>query len=52
MRRAPQPIHYRRPESTIRDLFCNDKIDIVHRVELAQITKKIRRGFTKILVLA
>jgi hypothetical protein len=33
-------------------LFCNDKIDIVHGVEFAQVTKQIRGRFTKVLPLA
>ncbi len=38
MRRALQPIHYRRPESAKRNSFRNDKIEI-GSIQLAQITK-------------
>ena len=38
MRSPPQPIHYRSPESLIRNSFCNDKIDI-ERVELALLAR-------------
>src|SRR2546423_4248227 len=50
-RRALQPIQNRSPESLLRNLFCNDKIDI-ELVELAQATKQIRRRFAKLLFLA
>ncbi len=39
VRRAPQPIHNRRPESLIRNWFCNDKIE--HRARRARANSEI-----------
>ena len=52
LRRTTQAIHNRRAESLIRNLFCNDKIDVEERVEFAQVTKQIRGSFAEILLLA
>ena len=38
MRSPPQPIHYRSAESSLRNSFRNDKIDIGF-VELAQVAE-------------
>jgi hypothetical protein len=35
----------------MRNSFCNDKID-VELIELAQVTKQIRGGFTEVVPLA
>jgi hypothetical protein len=47
MRRSLKSIHYRRAESLRGNSFCNDQVE-AECIELAQVTKQIRRRFPQV----